>query len=75
MVIGTKQPTVLENFRRNSEQLSSDTVLRTVADWSLAGGNIRVVPTGGRIFTDDLAPVEWVVDQMIVDAARRGEGP
>jgi hypothetical protein len=33
------------------------------------------VPPGGRVFTDDLAPVEWVIDQMIVDAARRGDEP
>lgn len=75
MVIGTKQPTTIDNFRRNAGQLPPDSVLRTVADWSLATGNMREVPAGGRVFTDDLAPVEWVVDQMIVDAARRGEEP
>ncbi len=75
MVIGTKQPTAIEQFRRNTDLLPDGSVLRTVADWSLANGNVREVPTGGRVFTDDLAPVEWVVDQMIVDAARKGEEP
>ncbi|MEA2598948.1 MAG: hypothetical protein QOF01_5417, partial [Thermomicrobiales bacterium] len=75
MVIGTTEPSALDNFRRNTEGLQTDTVLRTVADWSLATGNPREVPVGGRVFTDDLAPVEWVVDQMIVDAARKGEDP
>ncbi|MEA2582238.1 MAG: hypothetical protein QOF33_323 [Thermomicrobiales bacterium] len=75
MVIGTTEPSALDNFRRNTEGLQTNTVLRTVADWSLATGNPREVPVGGRVFTDDLAPVEWVVDQMIVDAARKGEDP
>ncbi|MEA2515997.1 MAG: hypothetical protein QOJ59_5486 [Thermomicrobiales bacterium] len=75
MVIGTTEPSALDNFRRNTEGLQTDTVLRTVADWSLATGNPREVPVEGRVFTDDLAPVEWVVDQMIVDAARKGEDP
>jgi predicted membrane-bound spermidine synthase len=75
MVIGTKQASALGNFGHNAAALSADSVLRTVADWSLAGGNMREVPPGGTVFSDDLAPVEWVVDQMIVDAARKGEDP
>jgi len=75
MVVGTLVPTRVGNFRRNAEALPPDSVLRTVADRSLTAGNPREVPSGGRVFTDDLAPVEWVVDQMIVDAARKGEDP
>jgi predicted membrane-bound spermidine synthase len=75
MVVGTREATALDNFRRNAVALPADSELRTVADWSLATGNIREVRSGGRVFTDDLAPVEWVVDQMIVDAARKGEDP
>jgi spermidine synthase len=75
MVIGTTTPTTIATFVQNASQLAPDTILKTVADWSQAGGNIREVASGGRVFTDDLAPVEWVIDQMIVDAARRGDEP
>jgi predicted membrane-bound spermidine synthase len=75
MVIATKEPTTLDNFGHNAGALQDGSILRTVADWSLATGDIREVSPGGRVFTDDLAPVEWVIDQMIVDAARRGDEP
>jgi hypothetical protein len=44
--------------------------VREVAGWSLTSGNIRAVQPGGPVFTDDRAPVELVIDQMIFDAAR-----
>jgi hypothetical protein len=34
---------------------------------------MRAIQPGGRVFTDDHAPVELVVDEMIVDAAREGD--
>jgi hypothetical protein len=44
--------------------------VREVAGWSLTSGNIRAMEAGGPVFTDDRAPVERVIDQMIFDAAR-----
>jgi hypothetical protein len=44
--------------------------VREVAGWSLTSGNIRAIEPGGLVFTDDRAPVELVIDQMIFDAAR-----
>lgn len=75
MVIGTTTPASIATFEANASRLDQSTNVYTVADWSRTGGNIRAVEPGGRVFTDDLAPVEWVVDQMIVDAARRGDEP
>jgi hypothetical protein len=46
-----------------------------VAGWSLASGNIRTIEPGGSVFTDDRAPVERVIDQMIFDAARELTAP
>jgi predicted membrane-bound spermidine synthase len=75
MVIGTKSPSSLASFSENADSLGDGSILRTMAETSLSTGNIRAVSPGGRVFTDDLAPVELVVDQMIVDAAREGENP
>ncbi|MER3436779.1 MAG: hypothetical protein C4346_03710 [Chloroflexota bacterium] len=74
MVIGSEgdlNPPIHERI----EQLPPGSPLRTVAALALQTGNIRVVEPGGKVFTDDHAPVEWVVDQMIFDAAREGENP
>jgi spermidine synthase len=70
MVIATNQPTSITNFAENVSALPEDSLLKTVGNESLATGNLREVVPGGRIFTDDHAPVEWVVDQIIVGEAR-----
>jgi spermidine synthase len=46
--------------------------LRTVARATAA----RLAPRlrGGRVYTDDVAPVEWLIDSSIVQFAARGEG-
>jgi spermidine synthase len=75
MVIATKGLSKLENFATNAKLLPPSSILSTVASWSLEHGNIREVQPGGRVFTDDHAPVEQVVDLMILDAAREGESP
>jgi hypothetical protein len=73
MVIGTKSPTSLGAFAANTADLPADSPLRVVAERSLATGDPRPAETGGRVFTDDHAPVELVVDQIILDVAREGE--
>lgn len=71
MVIGTNAPASVEAFAANVDQLPVNSIIRTVGGRSLATGNIRQVHPGGRVFTDDRAPVESVVDQIIIDEARR----
>lgn len=73
MVIGTTCSSSLEAFRANMAALPVGNIARTVADQSLRFGNMRTIEPGGRVFTDDRAPVELVVDAMIVDAAREGD--
>ena len=72
MVVGTKTATNVAAFQRNAARLPAGSVLRTVADLSVQSGKIRAVAPGGRVFTDDRAPVEQVIDQIIIDAARDG---
>jgi len=70
MVIGTNQPTDIANFAENIERLPPG-LIRTVGEISLETGNIREwTSTDPRlVFTDDWAPVERVVDLMIIDTA------
>jgi spermidine synthase len=71
MVIGTKSPTAIANFARNVDDLPPDSPLRTIGAESIKYGNMREVAPGGTVFTDDHAPVEWVIDQIIVGEARK----
>ena len=75
IVIGTKQPTDLASFAANVGRLPAGGVLREVGERSLATGDVRAAPFGGQVFTDDHAPVELVVDQIILDAAREEGQP
>lgn len=70
MIIGSHSPLSVEALETNLETLAPDSPVRDVAGWSLASGNIRSIEPGGIVFTDDRAPVELVIDQMILDAAR-----
>jgi spermidine synthase len=73
IVVGSFSPNGLANFAENASALALGSPVRVVAEASLATGNLRLIPPGGRVFTDDHAPVELVVDQIILDVAREGE--
>ena len=45
--------------------------LRPVA--ASAAGRLAPALEGGEVYTDDKAPVEWLVDKSIVDYAADGE--
>ncbi len=73
MIVATKQPTDIGNFRANIARLPQGSPLRTVGDSSLRTGDIR--EWRGReedyfVFTDNHAPVELVIDQIIIGAAQ-----
>ena len=74
ILIGSDTPLSADALIHNVERLPQASPVREVAGWSLASGNIRAMPAattpGGLVFTDDRAPVELVIDQMIFDAAR-----
>ncbi|MDP9472095.1 MAG: fused MFS/spermidine synthase [Chloroflexota bacterium] len=73
IVVGASSEASIANFAANASLLPVDSPLRVVADRSLLTGNIREVSPGGTVFTDDRAPVEQVVDQIILNVAREGE--
>ncbi|HEX2281405.1 MAG TPA: hypothetical protein VHG52_06545, partial [Thermomicrobiales bacterium] len=70
ILVGSQSPLSADALMQNIERLPEASPVREVAGWSLSSGNIRAVEPGGSVFTDDRAPVERVIDQMIFDAAR-----
>ncbi len=66
-VIGTNAHTSLSNFAANIAQISN-TYLEQVGANSLAYGNIREEQSRTVYFTDDRAPVEQLIDAIILGA-------
>ena len=64
LVYGSTQPTTIEDVRHNLG-LINEPLARTVADSAATEGDLRVSPYHGQVFTDDLAPVERLIDQII----------
>lgn len=75
IVVGTNAPASLENFGQNLSLHAPESPVGQVGRISLDAGNIREVQPGGAVFTDNHAPVELVVDQIIVDVALEGDYP
>lgn len=68
MIIGTNAPGNIELFEQNVA-MQPDGPVRTVGETSLRTGNIREITDVDVVFTDDHAPVERVVDMIIIDEA------
>lgn len=75
ILVGSNVPLSADALASNLEWLPAGSPVREVAGWSLASGDLRDIAPGGFVFTDDRAPVEQVIDQMIFDAARAITGP
>lgn len=71
LVIGTNAPASLNNFYINSA-LMTNPLLKSVAEASMTYGHMREEKTINIYFTDDRAPVEQLIDQIIFDAVRTG---
>lgn len=74
ILVASNTPLSAEALTQNLAALPSDSPVREVGVWSLQSGNIRQIEPGGLVFTDDRAPVELVIDTMILDAAREITG-
>src|SRR5215211_1163214 len=70
ILVGSQSPLSADALMQNVDRLPEASPVREVAAWSLTSGNIRAMDPGSSVFTDDRAPVERVIDQMIFDAAR-----
>jgi len=67
LVIGTNAPTSLANFQINANHLSNP-LLQSVAQATIVYGKLREEHLRTVYFTDDRAPVEQLIDQIILDA-------
>ena len=69
MIIGTNAHTALSNFQRNFESLSNPLLVQ-VATNSMNFGKIREEKGRTVFFTDDRAPVEQLIDEIILGAVQ-----
>jgi len=75
IIYATAQPTDLANLDANLAYLSSqpDTHPLLLESVQTAAANLMPTPTGGQVFTDDLAPIEWITNSMIANFFLSGE--
>jgi spermidine synthase len=69
IVVGTNQPTDIDNFAANLANAPEGGMIHDVMELAINTGNIREDDGDAQVFTDDLAPVELVVDQIILSEA------
>jgi spermidine synthase len=68
LVYGTTAPTTLVDVEHNLG-IIAEPLAREVALSATGEGNLRVSPYHGQVFTDDLAPVERLIDEIIFSYA------
>ncbi|HEV2527861.1 MAG TPA: fused MFS/spermidine synthase [Thermomicrobiales bacterium] len=73
LLIGSMSPAGLAGLASGASTLPDGAPLQVTAQASLETGNPRLIDPGGEIWTDDYAPVEQVIDLIILDEARRRE--
>ena len=74
LLVGSMSPTGIDDMAAIASTLAAGTPLQITAVEAIANGNVRLIDPGGEVFTDDHAPVEQVVDLIILDEARRRDG-
>ena len=74
MIFATKQPTTHEDFAANFVALSSDVSVEPLLLNTMAATytNLTEGYTTTTVFTDDLAPIEWIVNDMVVSFVLQG---
>ncbi|HEY0492038.1 MAG TPA: fused MFS/spermidine synthase [Candidatus Dormibacteraeota bacterium] len=71
LLFATSEPTTLATFRQRAAS-QPNPALKPIADDALAEGNLRLMKPNGIVFTDDLAPVERLIDDIILGYIRKG---
>jgi spermidine synthase len=74
MIFATKQPTTRENFTSNLVALSTDPSVHPLLLTAMAStyANLKDGYQTTTVFTDDLAPIEWIVNNMVVSFVLQG---
>ncbi|HQY30668.1 MAG TPA: fused MFS/spermidine synthase [Thermomicrobiales bacterium] len=73
MIFATMESVSLESFKVRLQASEPLPFVGDVAKWAVDDGKIRGPSTSGTILTDDKAPVEWIIDKIILDEAVREE--
>jgi spermidine synthase len=68
LLVAADEPPTAHNLRRAASRLPAD--LRPLA--LATAGRLAPPLPGGAVYTDDHAPVEWLIDASIVEEAARG---
>jgi hypothetical protein len=63
-VYASTEPTTLDDVKHNLGLFTSP-VAQTVASSAMTEGGLRVSQYHSQVFTDDLAPVERLIDEII----------
>ncbi len=68
MIFATKQKTMPENFAMNLLALSSDPTVNPllITTMQVTFGNLKTDYETTTVFTDDHAPIEWIVNDMVI---------
>jgi spermidine synthase len=68
IIYATKQPTSEENLFVNLFTLTEEADVHPllIEAMKIAALNLMPVPENGTIFTDDLAPIEWITNNMVL---------
>jgi hypothetical protein len=75
MIFATKQPTTPENFAANLVALARDASTPTLLLGAMQNvfANLKPGYETTTVFTDDRAPIEWIVNDMVVRFVLGGE--
>ena len=68
MIFATKQQTTAENFASNFVALSQDPSVHPLLIHTMqtTSGNLKTGYETTTVFTDDHAPIEWIVNDMVI---------
>ncbi len=68
MIFATKQPTIPENFAMNLLALTNDPGIHPllISTMQVTFTNLKTGFEPSTVFTDDHAPIEWIVNDMVI---------
>lgn len=73
LLFATSAAATVDSFKSQaSAQANANALLKPIVDDAIAAGNLRVMRPNGIVFTDDLAPVERLIDDIILGYIRKG---
>jgi spermidine synthase len=75
IVYATVQPTQIENLYNNIVYLENEGNIHPllIEAMYLAAAHLQPAPQSTTVFTDDLAPIEWITNQMVLNFILYGD--